>query len=175
MRYELMFPWQIRKAIDENWPVILPLGVLEYHSEHCCVGVDTLLVTRAVEELEKEMDLVILPPFYYGAGTYAVEPPERNGGFHTPSEVLTPLAREIFLSALRVGSKNLHVFIHHQSENFAVGMPTDLAFKLAARQAIFAFVEKNRPEGWWGDNAMKDYYADTANNPSMSSFVKPKT
>ena len=55
MRYELMFPEQIRKAIDENWPVVLSLGVLEYHAEHCCVGVDTLLVVRAVEELEKEI------------------------------------------------------------------------------------------------------------------------
>ena len=35
MRYELMFPDQIRRAIDENWPVLVPVGVLEYHSEHC--------------------------------------------------------------------------------------------------------------------------------------------
>ncbi len=31
MRFELMFPDQIRKAIKEHWPVVLPLGVLEYH------------------------------------------------------------------------------------------------------------------------------------------------
>lgn len=45
MRYELMLPHQIRTAIDENWPVILPLGVLEYHGEHLAVGMDTLVVT----------------------------------------------------------------------------------------------------------------------------------
>mgnify|MGYP007013293093 CR=1 FL=1 len=28
MRYELMLPHQIRRAIDERWPVVLPLGVL---------------------------------------------------------------------------------------------------------------------------------------------------
>jgi len=48
---------QIRRAIDENWPVILRLGVLEYHSEHCCVGVDSVLVVRAAEALEQEMTL----------------------------------------------------------------------------------------------------------------------
>jgi len=32
MRYELMLPHQLREAIDKNWPVILPLGVLEYHA-----------------------------------------------------------------------------------------------------------------------------------------------
>ena len=87
MRYELMFPEQIRKSIDENWPAVLPLGVLEYHAEHCCVGVDTLLVIRAVEELEKEMDMVILPPFYYGAASFAVDSPERKGTIHVKSEV----------------------------------------------------------------------------------------
>jgi creatinine amidohydrolase len=63
-----MFPDQVRQAIKESWPVVLPVGVLEYHAEHCVVGVDTLLVVRAVELLEKETDLVVLPPFYYGAG-----------------------------------------------------------------------------------------------------------
>ena len=45
MRYELMLPHQIRTAIDRNWPVVLPLGVLEYHGEHMAVGMDTLAVT----------------------------------------------------------------------------------------------------------------------------------
>ena len=41
MRYELMLPHQIRTAIAENWPVVLPLGVLEYHGEHMAVGMDS--------------------------------------------------------------------------------------------------------------------------------------
>ena len=63
MRYELMLPHQIRTAIDGNWPVVLPLGVLEYHGEHMAVGMDTLAVTRILEILENEANLVILPPF----------------------------------------------------------------------------------------------------------------
>ena len=167
MRYEMMLPYQIRQAIDENWPVILPLGVLEYHSEHLAVGMDTLVVVRTVELLEQEMDLVILPPFYYGAASFAVEPPERNGSVHVDSDVLLPFARSMFHGLLRVGFRNVHFFIHHQSENFAAGMPTDLAFKLAARQAIFGFLEAERGEGWWGDNSMSDYYAahEEGDNP----------
>ena len=56
MRYELMLPHQIRQAIAGNWPVILPLGVLEYHGEHLAVGMDTLAVTRVLEHLEREAD-----------------------------------------------------------------------------------------------------------------------
>ena len=75
MRYELMLPHQIRTAIEADLPVILPIGVLEYHGEHMAVGMDTLAVTRVFDRLETEMDLVILPPFSYGAASYAVEPP----------------------------------------------------------------------------------------------------
>lgn len=172
MRYELMLPHQIRKAIADNWPVVLPLGVLEYHGEHMAAGMDTLAVTGVVAILEEEMDLVVLPPFYYGAASHAVEPPEGTGTLHVGSEVLTPFARELFTGLLRIGFRNLHGFIHHQTENFAAGMPTDLAFRLAARQAIFAFIEKERGEGWWGNKTMADYYAKQAAGDDPFNWIK---
>ena len=162
MRYEMMLPHQIRAAIAANVPAVLPLGVLEYHGEHLAVGMDTLAVTKALDVLEKEAEIVILPPFYYGAASYAVAPPEGTGSVQVDSDVLHPFARELFTGLLRVGFRNIHVFIHHQSENFTTGMPTDLAFKLGARQAIFAFLEKTRGEGWWGGAGMADYYAQQA-------------
>jgi len=172
MRYEMMLPHQIRKAIKGNWPVVLPLGVLEYHGEHLAVGLDTLVVVKALERLEKEMDLVILPPFYYGASSYAVEPPEGSGTVHVSAEKLFPFAQEMFRGLLRIGFRNIHVFIHHQTENFSAGMPTDLAFKFAARQAIFEFLEKERGEGWWGNNKMADYYAKQATGDDPFNWIK---
>jgi len=135
MRYEMMFPDQIREAIDNNVPVVLALGVLEYHGEHMTPGVDTLLVIHAIDIIEKEMPLVILPPFYYGF-------------------------------------RNVHVFIHHQCENFAEGMPTDLAFKLAARQETFAFIEREKGEGWWGDNSSADYYENHAAGDNPFNWIR---
>jgi creatinine amidohydrolase len=172
MRYELMRSHQIRRAIDENWPVILPLGVLEYHAEHLPVGMDTLAVEGCVARLEKEMDLVVLPAFYYGSSSFAVAKPERNGSVHVDSAVLRSVAEEIFGGLLRVGFRNIHFFIHHQSENFAAGMPTDLAFKFAARRAIFAFLEQERGEGWWGDPAMANYYEAHAEGSDPFSWIQ---
>jgi creatinine amidohydrolase/Fe(II)-dependent formamide hydrolase-like protein len=159
MRYELMLPHQIRTAIADGVPVVLALGVLEYHGEHMAVGMDTLAVTETLAILEQELPLVILPPFYYGAASYAVEGPEGNGSVQVGGDALQAVARDLFASLLRVGFRNIHFFIHHQSENFAAGMPTDLAFKFAARQAIFAFLEREHGEGWWGKEEMADYYA----------------
>jgi creatinine amidohydrolase/Fe(II)-dependent formamide hydrolase-like protein len=172
MRYEMMLPHQIRAAIDARWPVVLPLGVLEYHGEHMSVGMDTLAVTGVLGILEKEMDLVILPPFYYGAASYAVERPERNGTLYVDAEALLPLAKAMFQGLLRIGFRNIHVVVHHQTENFLAGMPTDLAFKFAARQAIFAFLERERGEGWWGNEKMADYYEQQSAGDDPFNWIK---
>jgi len=172
MRYEMMLPGQIRAAIAANTPVVLPLGVLEYHGEHMAVGMDTLAVTRALDLIEKEAEIVILPPFYYGAASYAVEPPEGTGSVQVDSSALHPFARELFTGLLRIGFRNIHAFIHHQSENFTVGMPTDLAFKFGARQAIFAFLEKTRGEGWWGKAGMADYYQKQSGGDDPFNWIK---
>jgi creatinine amidohydrolase len=172
MRYEFMRPEHIKKAIDENWPVILPLGVLEYHGGHLPVGMDTLAVTRCFDLLEKEMDLVILPPFYYGSASFAVAPPEGRGSIHVESDVLLKFAEELFAGLLRVGFRNIHSFIHHQSENFAAGMPTDLAFKFAARRATFTFLRKTRGEGWWGNPEMANYYELHAGGDDPFNWIK---
>ncbi len=167
-----MLPGQIRTAIAQGWPIVLPLGVLEYHGEHMAVGMDTLAVVKILEILEKEMDIVILPPFYYGAASYAVEPPEGSGSVHVDAEKLLPMAQDMFRGLLRIGFRNIHVVIHHQTENFAAGMPTDLAFKFAARQAIFAFLEKQRGEGWWGSEKMADYYARQSVGDDPFNWIK---
>lgn len=172
MRYEMMLPHQIRHAIEKNWPVVLPLGVLEYHGEHMAVGMDTLAVIGVLDHLEKEVDLIILPPFYYGAASYAVEGPLGTGSLHVDAEALLPMAKAMFLGLLRIGFRNIHAVIHHQSENFAVGMPTDLAFKFAARQTLFAFLEKTHGEGWWGAEAMSNYYAKQANADDPFNWIK---
>ena len=139
---------------------MLPLGVLEYHGEHMGVGMDTLAVIKTLELIEAEMDIVILPPFYYGAASYAVAPPEGTGSVQVGGNVLAPFGEALFYSLLRVGFRNIHAIIHHQTENFAAGMPTDLAFKSAGRQAIFRFLEEKSGEGWWGDEKMAAYYAE---------------
>ncbi|MCM8777580.1 MAG: creatininase family protein [Candidatus Omnitrophica bacterium] len=172
MRYEMMFPEELRAAIKKNIPFVIPVGVIEYHSEHCVFGVDTLLVIKALEIIEKEIEIVICPPFYYGAGSYAVEPPENNGTIHIPAKILYPFAKKLFNGMLRIGIKNIHVFIHHQSENFLSGMPTDLAFKLGARESIFEYLEKKQGEGWWGKEEMKEYFVMHQHGTDPFNWIK---
>ncbi|MCM8804198.1 MAG: creatininase family protein [Candidatus Omnitrophica bacterium] len=172
MRYEYMFPEQIKEAVKKNIPVVLPVGVIEYHSEHLCLGVDTLLVLKALEEIEKEIEIIVLPPFFYGCASYAVESPEEKGTIHIKPEVIYNFAKNLFENLLRIGFRNIYVIIHHQTENFVSGMPTDLSFKLAAREVIFEFLERKYGEGWWGKEESKNYYNQHKKGIDPFSWIK---
>ena len=172
MRYELMFPDQLRQAMDKNIPAVTTVEIMEYHSEHCCLGVDSLVVTRSFDSLEKEMDIVFLPPFAYGTASYAVSSPERKGTISISSHAVYLCAKEFFMNLLRVGFRNVHLFIHHQTENFTAGMPADLALKLAARETTFEFLEKERGEGWWGKEGMQDYYKQHDKGSDPFSWIQ---
>ena len=175
MRFDLMRPHEIREAIARNLPVLLPLGVMEYHGEHMGVGMDLLAVTRVLDRLEREAEIVFLPPYAYGAASYAVEGPEGTGTLHVDAGKIAPFAEEMFHGLLRIGFRNIHGVIHHQTENFAAGMPTDLAFRFAGRQAVFRFLERERGEGWWGRSDMRVYYAqhDAGTDPFNWIRVHP--
>lgn len=172
MRFERMRPGQIADAIARNLPVVLPIGVMEYHARHLPAGVDLLIVTEVLARLEAEAEVVILPPFAYGAASHAVAGPEGTGTLHLDATAILPMAEALFAAALAAGFRNLHGVIHHQTENFAQGMPTDLAFRLAARNAIFRFLEAQRGPGWWGRSEMKDYYADHAAGADPFAWIR---
>ena len=166
-----MRPQQIRAAIAAHTPVVLAIGVQEYHGEHLPVGMDLLAVTRVLDRLEAEAEIVILPSYPYGAASNAVAGPEGTGNLHIDAGLILPLAQALFASLLRIGFRNIHGIIHHQTENFAQGMPTDLAFRLAARQAIFAHLEAVRGPGWWGAEGMESYYADHAAGDNPFNWI----
>lgn len=165
MQYLKMLPYQIREAIEKNTPVVLPLGVVEYHGEHLPMGVDAFVAIECIERLEKRRpEVIVLPPFYYGAASLAVAAPENNGTLHVDAKHIVPVAEDIFRGLLRVGFRNIHAFVAHQTEGFKQGMPTDLAFRLASRSAIMEYLEKTAGEGWWGTEKYSSYYSGS-NDP----------
>jgi creatinine amidohydrolase/Fe(II)-dependent formamide hydrolase-like protein len=173
MQFERMRPPEIRAAVAAGIPFVLPIGVQEYHGEHLPVGMDLLAVTETLARLGHE--IVILPPFAWGAASHAVAGPQGTGTVHVDSAALLPFARALFAGLLATGLRNIHGIIHHQTENFAQGMPTDLAFRLAAREAVFAHLESTRGQGWWGKGDMASYYEGHAagDNPFNWISINP--
>jgi creatinine amidohydrolase len=95
-----------------------------------------------------------------------------TGTLHLDATALLPMAEALFAALLATGFRNIHGVIHHQTENFAQGMPTDLTFRLAARNAIFRHLEGTRGPGWWGDRGMQDYYAQHAAGADPFNWIR---
>lgn len=170
MHFARMRPHQLQAAIAASTPVVLPIGVMEYHGGHLPSGVDLLAVTEVLDRLGDR--IVTLPPFAYGAASHAVAGPEGTGTLHVDTSALVPLAEALFTALLRSGFRNIRGVIHHQTEGFDQGMPTDLAFRLAGRNAIMRHLEADRGPGWWGDKAMQDYYADQARAADPFNWIR---
>jgi creatinine amidohydrolase/Fe(II)-dependent formamide hydrolase-like protein len=170
MRFERLRPAQITAAVAAGVPFVLPLGVMEHHGPHLPVGMDLLAVTEVLNRLGDR--IVVLPPFAWGAASHAVAPPEGTGTVHVAAEAILPFAQGLFAGLLRAGVRNIHGIIHHQTENFAQGMPTDLAFRLAARNAVFAHLEAERGPGWWGRPDAADYYAGHARGDNPFNWIR---
>ncbi len=170
MEFSRMRPAELVEAIAAHWPVVLPIGVLEYHGQHLPSGVDLLAVTEILARLGDE--IVVLPPFAYGAASHAVAGPEGTGTLNVEATPLVAFAESLFKALLKAGFRNIRGIIHHQTEGFDQGMPTDLAFRLAARTAIMQFLESTRGAGWWGDRAMQCYYADQAQGSDPFNWIQ---
>jgi creatinine amidohydrolase len=165
MRLENMRGAQIRQAINDRIPVVIPAGTIEYHGEHLGVGCDTLVVVKTLELLEKEIPMVIAPPFAYGPSSYGVAGPEM-GTIDVDNEHFEMHVRDVLWGFLQVGFRRIIVVIHHQNEGGAE-LPLTLAFKKAGAELIFRYLEQTRGRGWWGDEKNKSFYEslDSGDNP----------
>jgi creatinine amidohydrolase/Fe(II)-dependent formamide hydrolase-like protein len=165
MKLHEMRPDQCERAKQQNLPLLVPAGTIEYHGEHLPLGVDTVAVIQALDELEKEVDCVVAPPIWYGPSSYAVAGPEK-GTIDIDTDRFEKYVSEILKGFLENGFRRIYIVIHHQFEMGQL-MPEALAFKKAAASLVFQFLERERGRGWWGSQEMKTYYENLggAQNP----------
>jgi len=165
MRLSEMLPHQLQRALEEQWPLFLPAGVIEYHGKHLPLGTDTIAVLKALEEVERRVNCVIAPPVWYGPASFAVAGPE-GGTINVDSDRFEKHVSDILQGLLDIGFRRIFVVIHHQFEKGQL-MPEALAFKKVAISLVFEYLERERGRGWWGSEEMADYYdrLQTEENP----------
>lgn len=165
-----MFHREIQEAKARRVPLCVPIGTMEYHAEHASYGCDTMVITGVLERLAARREIIVAPPIWYGVSSYAVCGPEK-GTIHVDVDAYEVYIAEILKSLVWGGWENIYLVFHHQSEGSGL-MPMSLACMKAAKKITMAYLEETRGPGWWGDNAMQDYYEnlDTAANPL--TFIK---
>ncbi|NLD60200.1 MAG: creatininase family protein [Clostridiales bacterium] len=165
-----MFHREVEDAKKRRVPLVIPIGTIEYHAEHASLGTDTMVITGALDRLGKRKEIVVAPPIWYGVASYAVCGPEKNT-IQVDVDAYEIYITEILKSLVWGGWQNIYLVFHHQSEGDGL-MPMSLACMKAAKKVTMRYLEERRGNGWWGDNAMQDYYEklETAENPL--TFIK---
>ena len=164
MRFEFAFHKELEQARKERWPIIMPLGVLEYHGAHCAYGTDGLIPEAIARRFEDKHKCVILPTFWYGAASYAVAGASHCSSVTVDYDALDKIFTGIFESLLRSGWRNIYCLSFHQGEDM---LPMQLSILKAAKAVTFKFLQDRDGEGWWGNNTNAEFYE------SMDSIDHP--
>ena len=103
--------WQeVEEYAKQKAIVLLPLGVIEEHGPHMCLGVDTylsLVQCRLVKELVEKNNhkAIIAPPFYWGINLATGAFP---GSFSSRKETVKAIIYDIIESLKNFGFKNVY-------------------------------------------------------------------
>jgi len=151
-------------------PFVIPIGTIEYHAHHLSCGTDTLVITGALRELEKEKEIVVCPPIWYGVASYAVGGPE-TGTIQIDEDAYASYLYCVLKSMIEGGVKNIYCVVHHQTENAGL-MPMTIACHKAAKKVIMEYMEKQHGRGWWGSDSYADYYEALGGSDDPFSYVK---
>lgn len=144
-----MQPHQIQKAVDEQWPVVIPAGCIELHGNHLPVGTDLIIVEEIIKKVEPYVDIVVIPAIAYGPTGYAVGGPE-SGTIDVRVNVFKDYVKDILLALYRMGFRNYVVILQHQGPEG----PEGVSFKMAAAE-IFNEFKEFYGEGWFTKGSTK--------------------
>lgn len=165
MILDKVFPREVKHVQDNNLPLVIVGGTVEYHGAHCSYGCDTLIAEGLVNKLAKEKEIMIAPTINYSPSSYAVGD-KTSGTVHIPERVFEDYVYHVFMSMLYSGFRNIYVVIHHQFEQ-ETQMPMTLCYRMAAKRATMQYLEETLGQGWWGSENYANYYEqlEGANNP----------
>ena len=163
------YPNEVERAKRECWPILIPVGTMEYHSTHCPFGCDTLVAQGVCEKVAEQVNAMILPPVWYGVASYAVGGPDKNTinvDCDTMENYIYCILKSLFDSGFK---KNILIVIAHQTEDY---MPMTLACMKAAKKLIMADMEQTQGYGWWGKNENKSFYENLAEADSPWNRIR---
>lgn len=164
------FPRELNEVKENNIPVVIVGGTVEYHGAHCSYGCDTLVAQGLVEKLAERKKIMIAPSISYSPSSYAVGD-ATSGTVHVEENAFEEYVYYVFMSMLSAGLRNIYVVIHHQFEQENL-MPMTLSYMKAAKRATMTYLEKTKGQGWWGSESYMDYYDNLGNADDPFSWIK---
>lgn len=168
--YEKSFPRELEYVKKNNIPVVIPAGTVEYHGPQCAYGCDTLVAEGLVKKLAERKEIMLAPSISYSPSSYAVGD-EKSGTVHVEERAFENYVYYVFWSMLCAGIRNIYVVIHHQFEQESE-MPMTLCYRMAAKRATMAYLEKTLGQGWWGSENYANYYEQLEGENNPFNWIK---
>lgn len=148
-------PYQLRAAVEEGYPLLVPAGCVETHGPHMALGHDTIIVEEICARIAQRTGVVIAPAFDYGPTGYALGAPA-DGTIDPDYDAFGGYVKSILRNFCDMGFRKIYVIIMHQG----MDGPLALSFRKAAAELAFQGVlEQGFPRGWWADAKLKDQVA----------------
>lgn len=66
LRIKFLAPAEVRRTLEADPRLIIPVGTCEYHGAHLPLGCDTILVERLADDLSGEFGILVAPTVEYG-------------------------------------------------------------------------------------------------------------
>lgn len=164
------FPREFKYVQENNIPLVIVGGTVEYHGPHCSYGCDTLVAEGLVKKLAEIKEIMIAPTISYSPSSYAVGG-RTSGTVHVPERAFEDYVYYVFKSMLYSGFRNIYVVIHHQFEQ-EHEMPMTLCYRTAAKRATMEYLEETLGEGWWGSESYSNYYEQMEGANDPFSWIK---
>jgi creatinine amidohydrolase len=140
-----MRPDQVRQAVENGVPLLVPAGCIENHGPHQALGLDTMAAEEICRRLAQRMEIVIAPSFEYGATGYAVSGPE-GATIDIDNVAFEAYAKSVLRAFWQIGFRRIAVIVHHQG----MDGPLALAFRKAQSELIFELMREKHGVAWWG-------------------------
>ncbi len=138
-----MRPEQLKRAVAEKWPVLIPVGAIEYHGDHMPIGTDTLIAEGICQRIAERAEVVLAPtltltPTMNWAGSIL------EGDVDFPSEALEVYARAYLVKLTEMGLTQLYAMVGHGGE---AGLPA-IVLKKISRELTGMLATQAMGAGW---------------------------
>lgn len=73
-----MLPRDLDCAVREKWPLLVPMGSVEFHGFHLPLGTDSYITEMVASGIEKRLNAVVAPTVHLCPTGFAVSGPEQG-------------------------------------------------------------------------------------------------
>ena len=144
MQWETLTSTDFKKAAQETGVCILPLGVIEKHSEHLPLGTDCYIAHQIATLAAEKEAAVVYPKFFFGQIYEARCFP---GTVNISPKLLLALLMEVLDDIARNGFKKIIIYNGHGGNNHLIGFLAQSSLWEQKPYELYIPTRRLTPEG----------------------------